>query len=278
MQVMPQDPDLLERIERYYDAAPRSSARTEEVGGLTLFVPTDSPYPFYARPTLRPGTVTKVTPHDVATVLGRQRTLGVAQELEWVEETTPSLLPVAEAAGLQVGRYPLMVLDQPVAAASVTGTDVRVLDADAADLPDVEAAIHVAFMNAGLDVGDAGTEARDELRASIDDATIAYQRRRIRDGRTVMVAARTADGVVGGGSHRPVGEVTELVGIGVLPAARRAGAGAAITARLVAEARGRGASTVFLSAGSDDVARTYARVGFRRVATACIATAPADPA
>lgn len=267
------DPELLARIERYYDTAPRSSARTEFVGGLTLFVPTDSPYPFYARPTLRAGTVTTVTAHDVETAVRRQQSLGVAQELEWVHETTPSLLPVAEAAGLRVGRYPLMVLDEPVAATGATGTDVRIVDADAADLAEVEATIHVAFMNGGVAVGTAGAKERDELRPTIDEATIAYQRKRIRDRRTVMVAARNGDGVIGGGSHRPVGDVTELVGIGVLPTARRSGAGAAITARLVAEARGRGTSTVFLSAGSEDVARTYERVGFRRVATACIAVA-----
>jgi hypothetical protein len=40
---------------------------------------------------------------------------------------------------------------------------------------------------------------------------------------------------------------------------------------LVADATQRGVSTVFLSAGSDDVARMYSRVGFERVGTACIA-------
>jgi hypothetical protein len=39
----------------------------------------------------------------------------------------------------------------------------------------------------------------------------------------------------------------------------------------VGDARRRGVDTVFLSASSDDVARVYAKVGFRRVGTACTA-------
>ena len=56
-----------------------------------------------------------------------------------------------------------------------------------------------------------------------------------------------------------------------LPTARRRGLGALVTAALVDDARAGGARTVFLSAGSDDVARVYEKVGFARVATACIA-------
>ncbi|MGW2995109.1 GNAT family N-acetyltransferase [Streptomyces sp. NPDC001193] len=59
--------------------------------------------------------------------------------------------------------------------------------------------------------------------------------------------------------------------MGTLPAARRRGLGHAVTAVLVADARSRGIETVFLSAGDGDVARIYARLGFRTVATALIA-------
>jgi predicted GNAT family acetyltransferase len=64
--------------------------------------------------------------------------------------------------------------------------------------------------------------------------------------------------------------VTEVVGVATLPAARRQGLGQAVTGALVADALEHGAEIVFLSAGSDDIARLYARVGFRRVATACV--------
>ncbi|MEV7064572.1 GNAT family N-acetyltransferase [Streptomyces collinus] len=73
------------------------------------------------------------------------------------------------------------------------------------------------------------------------------------------------------GQHQPLAGVSEIVGVGTLPAARRRGLACAVTAALGADARSRGAATVFLSAGDDDVARVYARLGFRRVGTALIA-------
>jgi predicted GNAT family acetyltransferase len=73
------------------------------------------------------------------------------------------------------------------------------------------------------------------------------------------------------GQHQPVGTVSEIVGVGTLPTARRRGLALAVTAALVADARSRGVETVFLSAGDDDVARIYSRLGFRRIATALIA-------
>jgi ribosomal protein S18 acetylase RimI-like enzyme len=79
---------------------------------------------------------------------------------------------------------------------------------------------------------------------------------------------------VGGGSHGPRGEVTELTGIAVLPRARRRGVGAALAAALVEDAHARGVRTVFLSAQDDAVARVYERVGFVRVGTSCIAAPP----
>ncbi|WP_443050588.1 hypothetical protein [Streptomyces sp. H27-D2] len=41
----------------------------------------------------------------------------------------------------------------------------------------------------------------------------------------------------------------------------------------MADARSRGVRTLFLSAGDDDVARIYAGLGFRRIATALVAEA-----
>lgn len=71
----------------------------------------------------------------------------------------------------------------------------------------------------------------------------------------------------------PVGGVTEVVGVATLPSARRRGLAALVTAALVRDARTSGVRTVFLSAGSDDVARVYEKVGFVRVATACLSEA-----
>jgi hypothetical protein len=47
-----------------------------------------------------------------------------------------------------------------------------------------------------------------------------------------------------------------------------------VTWALVEDARRLGIGTVFLSAGSERIARIYGRLGFRRVGTAYIAEAP----
>ena len=63
----------------------------------------------YARPRL--GLDTEVVGTDVTAVLARQRELEVPQAIEWVHETTPSLLAAATEAGMTVERCPLLVLD-----------------------------------------------------------------------------------------------------------------------------------------------------------------------
>ena len=68
-----------------------------------------------------------------------------------------------------------------------------------------------------------------------------------------------------------VDDVAEIAGVATLPAARRRGVGAALTAALARRLLDAGTDLVFLSAGSEDIARVYLRAGFRRVGTACIA-------
>jgi predicted GNAT family acetyltransferase len=128
----------------------------------------------------------------------------------------------------------------------------------------------VAFAEPGTDVGVAGVAAAQTV-VDRSPASVAGQQQRLQSGRMVTVAAYVAGQPVGVGSHQPVGGVTEIVGMAVLPAHRRQGIAAAITSRLVEDALGRGINAVFLSAGDDNVARVYERVGFRRIATASIA-------
>ncbi|MGZ8737675.1 MAG: GNAT family N-acetyltransferase [Nocardioides sp.] len=245
---------LLNTLETYYDAAPRPSADTEEVGPFTLFVRTDPEgWPYYARPRL--GLSVDITVDDVAAVLTRQEELGQPKSLEWVHETTPSLRDAARAAGLSVHECVLMHLPAEGQDLDVS-SHAKVLAPDDADLPLVAGAIHTGF------------EGTDEVKAK---PAVRHQQQMER-GLLAMVGAYDEQGhVVGGGSHGPRGDTTELTGIAVLPRARRQGVGAAITAALVADARRRGIGTVFLSAGDDSVARVYERVGFVRVGTACVA-------
>ena len=250
------DAQLLERIERYYDAAPRASATTEEVGPFTVFLRSDPRgWPYYARP--RSGAGVAPSPQDVRDVLERQKELAVPQQLEWVGELVPGLAEAARDAGMVVHDHPLMVLSRPVPAPQVTGVDVRLLDGDDPTLGAVQSAIGAGF------------EESDE----VGDGDAPFVRDRIERGVIRLAGAYEAGVPVGGGSHQPNGSVTELTGIAVIPRARSRGVGAAITAALVEDAHALGVETVFLSAGTQRVADIYARVGFTRVATACIAEA-----
>ncbi|MEP6697520.1 MAG: GNAT family N-acetyltransferase [Pseudonocardiales bacterium] len=261
---------LLHRLETYLDAVPRSAATAEPFGPLTLFTRTGAGWPYYARPTL--GSGEEVTPAHLAAVRRRQRELGLPEAFEWINDNTPSLLPVAERAGLGVEALPLMVLSRPIVAAPPEGVRVRTLQADDPWLAAATAVAEVAFGAPGTQAGDAGVQERDAASAGLPVTRLEFGRQRIRNGLSVTaVAEQDRVGAVCVGSHQPVGEVTEIVGVGTLPSARRRGLAAAVTAHLVADAVGRGVRTVFLSAGSDDVARMYARVGFERIGTSCIA-------
>lgn len=244
-------------LETYYDAAPRPMATAEEVGPFTLFVRTDEDgWPFYARPST--GYDGPIARAHVDEVRARQRELGVPESLEWVHETTPSLLAAARESGMHVAECPLLVLPGDAPTVTVTlppGSVVRMLDAGSPDLGTVSAAVGAAF--AGHD--------------QVQDRPAGRLPHLIESGLLAMAGAYDGQGAVGGGSHSPRGSTTELTGIAVLPRARRRGFGAAITAALVADARDRGVETVFLSAQDDTVARVYEHIGFRRVGTACIA-------
>jgi GNAT superfamily N-acetyltransferase len=262
----------LDELERYYDAAPRPSCDTEELGPLTLFV-ARSGFPYYARPRL--GLTREVSADEVTTVLDRQRELGVPRAMEWVHETTPSLLAAARAAGMTVEECPLLLLEGDPAGppAPDPAAGVRLVAADDPDLPLVQAAVHVGFGTPGTGVGEASVAERDAAAAS-GPQSAERMAALMRAGLSVMAGAFLPDvGPVGGGSHNPRGDVSEVVGVGVLPAYRRRGLAAAITAALARHALGHGISTVFCSAQDDAVARVYASVGFHRVGTACIAEA-----
>jgi ribosomal protein S18 acetylase RimI-like enzyme len=255
---------LLSRIEKHFDAAPRAAADVEEHGALTLFV-SRIPWRFYGRPRL--GLAEDVGADDVAAVRARQRELGVRERFEWVHETTPSLAGAATAAGLEVLQVPLLALvaDEWTPPPDPAGVRLRMLGADDGSLAPAQAVVELAF---AADLAGAGPEARDLAIARLGD--LGFLRERIRSGLTAMAVAESeADGVLGAGSHQLAAGVSEAMGIGTLPSARRRGIGAAVTARLVRDARERGAEAVFLSAAGDDVARVYERLGFRRIGTAC---------
>lgn len=262
---------LLDDLERYYDTVPRAASRVEDFGSLTLFVRQGAGWPYYARPALRPDAPAP-SAADVRRVRARQRELDVPEAFEWVAETTPGLRDAAEAAGLHVHAHPLMALEAREFTARAPHPSVRVLGADDPFLGGALALGRVAFAHPGTAVGTADAA---ELTAPIAELTmsgaLAGYRERILAGRLVVAAAVEDGAAISSGLHLPVGAVTEIAGVGTLPVARRRGLGLAVTAALVTHALAAGVRTVFLSAGDDDVARIYGRLGFRAVGTALIA-------
>jgi predicted GNAT family acetyltransferase len=258
---------MLDRIERYYDAVPRAAARVETIGPFTLFVKQGAGWPYYARPSLG---ATTFHAADVERVRARQRELGVPEAFEWVAETTPAVAAAIEAGELSIHQHPLMVLEQPAPRAStaIEGIEVRKLRQND-NLGRIGAVGRLAFEASGTAIGSVGIEALGTVPASSD--ALEFERERLRSGLTVTVAAFTASGdPIAIGSHQPVGGVSEVVGVGTLPAFRRRGLAEAITAMLIEDALAQ-VQTVFLSAGDADVARIYERLGFRRLGTACLA-------
>lgn len=266
----------LDRLERFYDAVPRDATRAEEFGGLVLFVRDAPGWPYYARPRL--DATEPPSAADIAAVRARQRHLGMPEAFEWVHERAPELLAVARSAGLAVLEAPLMVLDPTKlpAEAELSDVPVRILAPDdptfAADLAVRRAVAAVGFGNGGTARGDAGPADRDAAVIALDPADIDEERSRAAAGRRLSALAEApGNGPVASGMAMRVDDVAEIAGIATLPAARRRGVGAAITAALARRLLDTGTDLIFLSAGSEEIARVYLRAGFRRVGTACIA-------
>jgi len=280
--VAQQDSDVFVRLERFYDALPRPYARAEEFGGLVLFVREGEGWPYYARPSIGSDTPSAA---DITAVRQRQRELGAPEAFEWVHDTTPDLLAVARSAGLGVLLAPLLVLDPAalVPDLPVTGGTIRFLDpsanAFAAELAASRAVAQLGFgapatigsaMEGALLTAPAGPAERDAAAPELSAALIASQQERSRSGDYYTAVVDSPDGILATGAVMRSGEVAEIAGVATLPTARRRGYASQLTAALARRALTDGVQTVFLSAGDDDVARLYTKVGFRRIGTACI--------
>lgn len=266
----------MRRLERFYDALPREHARWEEYGGLVLFIREGTGWSYYARP--RPGATAGPTAADLDAVRVRQRELGLPEVFEWVHENNPDLLAIARSAGLSVLEAPLMVLDpsalppqRPLADGSVRIVDPTA-PSFARDIALRQAIANLGFAAGGTARGEAGPVDRDAELVALTPVEADDERRRALTGQRLSALAETAaEGAVASGVAMRIGDTAEIAGIATLPAARRRGFGAAVTAALARRLRDTGCDLVFLSAGSEQIARIYHRIGFRRVGTACIA-------
>ena len=264
---MPTRPGLLDCIESYFAAAPLPDARIETRGALDVPVG-DPAWPYPARPRSGGG---PVSAEDVRAAMAVQREAGVPVALEWICERSPEVAPAARAAGLAVEELPLLVVDTPVELVLPPEVHLYLVGADDPELARYQRVAETAFAHPGgpADVGESSEDGSPEL-----GARVAALRERIAAGRTVMMVALEDGAPVAVGSHQPVDvegtEVSEVVGVATLPRLRARGLGAGLASALVAHAR-ETAGVVFLTAGDDDVARVYERVGFARLATTGVA-------
>jgi len=253
-------------VDRYGDAVARSAATVEEHGSLRLFVPTtESFHPWYARPS---GTG-PVTAPDLDEVLRRQRELGLPLALEWVQGRPEGLGELVAAAGLTVRRHPLLVARSE----ELLPLEGQVVVKPAGDdLARVEAVAQVAFAHLGTEVGEEGLESLEPV-SVVDAAAFARRAARVAKGQPYVVGAWVDGGPVARGACTVVGDTAEITGVATLPAYRRRGLAAAVTAVLAKDAVRRGARLLWLSATDDAVARVYSRLGFREIGVACTASA-----
>jgi hypothetical protein len=137
-------PGLLERVERYFAAAPLPDARVETVGGLD--VPVGSPmWPYPARP--RPGET--VSADDVRSAAALQQAAGLPVALEWVCEDAPTVEAAVRAAGLAVDSSPLLVAADPVELLLPSGVRLYLVGAEDPELPRYERLASIAFAHPG---------------------------------------------------------------------------------------------------------------------------------
>ena len=264
---MPTRRGLLDSVERYAAAAPLPDTRMVPVGGLD--VPLGSAaWPYPARP--RRG-AERVTAADVRAAVDLQEEGGLPAAVEWVTERAPSLGAAAREAGLVVSEFPLLVVDDPVELLLPGGVRLYLVGSEDPALPHYQHLLETAFAPHSDDAHPDDLEGPSAARAEV-------LRERVATGRTVVMVALEDGEPVGVGSHSPVDvdgtEITEIVGVASSPRRRGRGVGAALASALVVQAR-ETAELVFLTAGDDDVARVYERVGFAWLgATGVAARAP----
>lgn len=265
---------LLRRIEATYDAIPRDAgSHADDVGPLVVFHSSRPLSPSYARPVPVPGAPFAGLPFtaaDVDAARARQRELGVTETLEWIDEVAPSLEAAAITSGFRVERCPLMVLD-PERLPPEPSDGVRLLDPASGDF---ELCVAASWAVAELAFGgeDGGPTERDSRMAAVDPARAVAAAHAHAVGRLRMAVAEVPGaGVTASGLWQSGCGAAEIVAVATLSSYRGRGLGTSVTAALARSALAAGNGLVFLSAADDRVAAMYARIGFTRVGTACIA-------
>ena len=245
---------LLRQIDAYLNAVPRAVSDVEEIGPFTLFFRRDSPMPEinYARPTAP-------LSGDLCEEISRVRRAFAARSLPCRWEFLADLFPEFPDLLMQNGfpepiPRPLMVVTLKTFRPETSAiAEIRPIGRE--ETRAVGRAVHEAFREYMTEPDTSDSEPPDFFRSSLERGAGVY-------------AAFVEGQPVAGGVHSPIGDTTEVAGIGTLPAFRRRGIAGALTTALVADAFDRGCACVFLSAADESVQRVYARIGFEKIGTA----------
>ena len=263
---------LIKELDHYFDAVMRNDSEPVEVGAFTLFV-SDAPFGYYARPSFAYSE--QVDAADLVALAKACKEREIDLALEWVHEEDPGLAALAQAHGLKVNLFPLLVAQpRDLAIPNTEGVTMRILSSDEPAIAHAVAVANLSFGVGGTEVSQVGFAERDRAAGEVSEKWTEYFREHIRREMTLMAVLESANGVLAVASCKPVGKFAEIMGVATLPSERRRGLGAAVTAFLASQLFAQGIETVLLSAEDENVARVYEKIGFHRVGTAGAAKKP----
>ncbi len=221
---------------------------TEQVGPFLATYSRESTNPFFNYAI--PDDGARPTPSDVDELAAAYQRRALLPRVEYLVDTAPAAEEVLVSAGWSVERRIPVMLCPPGAAVALpapAGFELVVPETDDEFIGMITAQ-HEAFGESG----------------PVGSSDAAAARKALRAGGFAVLARSLATGEPAGGgvAEAVVDGTTEVAGIGVRPAFRCRGLGAALTAFLTSAVHAAGARTVFLTPAGVPEQRMYARVGY----------------